>query len=522
MKINDILFEFAPPGSGDGDDGFSEETLKRLAAQWYNGDEDSRVERTLMAAGWEIGQDEGYDDEPGVFVVQSGDVNGNSYISWPAHELKQGVAEGSGNIGAQIKAVYKKIYDAGDDAVEFAYYDSPIFAQYWDEYEGDLDSIIAEVDPSELQIILDELTSAVEDQGLAEGWKEEAEDMGDWAEYVRTKLLKTPQQQRWSVAKQLSQIEVKNFGSELVQRQNYDPKTGKPIASEQLFTQIVQDTLKALNVKPVTGGVALDAEPSEMHKPDDRDGRDWVVSTKMGWLVVPNAGKAPARVKRMLWKAFLAGPEIYPMALEIFEETGDFTEQDYKDCIVKAAEIRNGSSLAVQAYQSMAEARKANTKTARKEFGKRIKAKASDKEQETKQSESDRLWAMLQQHIADAEKNKEVKEANSFFKPGPATTGKFPEPRKPSFPGDQGSKSETLGKDGLIYHWQDPRAKQGVAEGKPEKPEQPEADYGPEYQDMVARVKKLAGMGPLKTVYDPQKRVYKNVPTAVQPKKEQK
>lgn len=89
------LNEFAPPGGGnDGDNGFSEETLKRLAAQWYNGDEDPRVEQTLAAAGWEIGWDEGYDDEPGVFVVQAGDVNGNSFISWPAHELKQGVAEG--------------------------------------------------------------------------------------------------------------------------------------------------------------------------------------------------------------------------------------------------------------------------------------------------------------------------------------------------------------------------------------------------------------------------------------------
>jgi hypothetical protein len=58
-----------------------------------------------------------------------------------------------------------------------------------------------------------------------------------------------------------------------------------------------------------------------------------------------------------------------------------------------------------------------------------------------------------------------------------------------------------------------------VREGKPR---EKEADYGDDYQDMVARVKKLAGMGPLKTVYDPQKRVYKNVPTAVQPKKEQR
>jgi hypothetical protein len=62
---------------------------------------------------------------------------------------------------------------------------------------------------------------------------------------------------------------------------------------------------------------------------------------------------------------------------------------------------------------------------------------------------------------------------------------------------------------------------QGVAEGG-KKSEPPEADYGADYQDMVSRVKKLAGLGPLKTVYDPQKRVYKNVPTAVQPKKEQR
>jgi len=82
---------------------------------------------------------------------------------------EQGVAEGTSNIGQQIKAAYQKIYDAGDDAVEFAFNDSPIFAQYWDEYEGDLDSIIAEVDPKELQVIYSELQTAVEDQGLAEG-----------------------------------------------------------------------------------------------------------------------------------------------------------------------------------------------------------------------------------------------------------------------------------------------------------------------------------------------------------------
>jgi len=60
---------------------------------------------------------------------------------------------------------------------------------------------------------------------------------------------------------------------------------------------------------------------------------------------------------------------------------------------------------------------------------------------------------------------------------------------------------------------------QDVAEGQPK---EKEADYGDDYQDMVSRVKKLAGMGPLKTVYDPQKRVYKNVPVAVQPAQQPK
>jgi hypothetical protein len=37
------------------------------------------------------------------------------------------------------------------------------------------------------------------------------------------------------------------------------------------------------------------------------------------------------------------------------------------------------------------------------------------------------------------------------------------------------------------------------------------------FDDAISRLKKLAGAGPLRTVYDPNKRVYKNVPHAVQP-----
>ena len=43
--------------------------------------------------------------------------------------------------------------------------------------------------------------------------------------------------------------------------------------------------------------------------------------------------------------------------------------------------------------------------------------------------------------------------------------------------------------------------------------------YDPaDFDDMVNRLKKLAGAGPMKTVYDPNTRRYKNMPTAVQPR----
>ena len=80
----------------------------------------------------------------------------------------RGVAEGYDNVGNKIKALYQKIYDQGDDSIDYMYHESPVFAQIWDEYEGDLDSIIAEVDPSELQVIANELEAYLQGPGLTE------------------------------------------------------------------------------------------------------------------------------------------------------------------------------------------------------------------------------------------------------------------------------------------------------------------------------------------------------------------
>lgn len=104
--------------------------------------------------------------------VQSKITKAADYVDTAADYIEsnkeQGVAEGVGNIGNAIKSLYQKIYNAGDDEIDYFYHASPIFAQYWDEYEGDLDSIVAEVDPSELEVIKAELESYVDDANLAE------------------------------------------------------------------------------------------------------------------------------------------------------------------------------------------------------------------------------------------------------------------------------------------------------------------------------------------------------------------
>jgi hypothetical protein len=53
----------------------------------------------------------------------------------------------------------------------------------------------------------------MESQGVAEGWREESQDLEDWAKEVNKKLYKAHASQRPALAQQLSQLEDKNFGS---------------------------------------------------------------------------------------------------------------------------------------------------------------------------------------------------------------------------------------------------------------------------------------------------------------------
>ena len=92
--LSEGLTEFAPDDSGDRGE---EDALHKYARMWWAGDEATQmqIERALAKMGWEIGEDEGSYNNGGVFVVRAGDVNGDSYTSWAAEDLTEGVAEGS-------------------------------------------------------------------------------------------------------------------------------------------------------------------------------------------------------------------------------------------------------------------------------------------------------------------------------------------------------------------------------------------------------------------------------------------
>ena len=82
----DNVNEFA----ADDGNGGEENTLRKYAKMWYNGDDatQQQVEKILDRMGWEIGELES--EEGGAFVVQSGDENGDSYIGFAPEDLTEG------------------------------------------------------------------------------------------------------------------------------------------------------------------------------------------------------------------------------------------------------------------------------------------------------------------------------------------------------------------------------------------------------------------------------------------------
>ena len=113
-ELDESLNEFAPDSN---DSGGEEDALRNYARMWWAGDEATQmqIERALAKMGWEIGEDEGGYDNGGVFVVRAGDENGNSYQSWAAEDLTEGVAEGDLNEKSTSQAQFRTMAAAAHD-----------------------------------------------------------------------------------------------------------------------------------------------------------------------------------------------------------------------------------------------------------------------------------------------------------------------------------------------------------------------------------------------------------------------
>jgi len=491
------------------------------------------------------------------------------------------------------------------------------------------------------------------DQRLEEAdeWEEEGDKFQRFLAYAQKQLEAADPAQRISLARRLSMWQVKHFGPE--NNQSYNPNTGAAIQGNNDITPSIRAILEIVNRpsgQTFSSTVASIPSPQQVEIDNSwrltDEGKEWLAYAKeelqkagvnssdfmevaraLSQQQVKKFGRASMDTRnnitaeismiidKIRWLGVVATQQanqnIIDADLTVTELMDKYNNASPQEQATFRAGVERDYGMSVQEFfdylqehdqlpqarrqpeDALAEVKKANTKTARKELSKKPKAELSGKDKEAKQSESDRLWAMLQQHIADAEKNKDVKEgeemstfaalkdwrvwdvrvfnnyyrgkyadygprlysvvasspeearqvvinnadyvlqdllsrklqngkkvlprgsalpveekrvgqadpgtittmglkkmltpdgvqsfkftngkivdgahmaggeqveeANSFLKPGPQATGKFPEPRKPSFPGDRGSKSETLGRDGLIYHWQDPRAKQ--------------------------------------------------------------
>jgi hypothetical protein len=93
----------------------------KYAKLWYNGNEQvqQRIIDILDKAGWEIGEIES--EEGGVFIVQSGDEDGNSYMGWSAEDLGGQLNEfapGNGDDGLP-QAEYEVYQCSLDDQFEW-------------------------------------------------------------------------------------------------------------------------------------------------------------------------------------------------------------------------------------------------------------------------------------------------------------------------------------------------------------------------------------------------------------------
>jgi len=161
------------------------------------------------------------------------------------------------------------------------------------------------------------------EQGVTEGWKDEADDFTGWSNHVKEKLSKAAPEQRLGIAKQLSQIEVKNFGSTI--QGGFNRQTGKAQPGLGL-TDTVRNIFKSFS-----------QEQQDIHayNTKDEDGKAGTpdagkFQTKFGSIFVYGMENATQIELVLMGKAVRMGPDYSKAAQEIYRKTGTLTVDDLK------------------------------------------------------------------------------------------------------------------------------------------------------------------------------------------------
>ena len=389
-----------------------------------------------------------------------------------------------GGIGDKIRELCQKIYDQGDDEFEYFYNDSPIFAQYWDEYEGDLDSIIAEADPQDLQVILDELESYIEQAGLAEGIGKDMAKLGGIAAIgIGAGLAGNYYDQ------QQPRVEVGGQKAYLVQ----NPGWGR-VPDNAMTLQGNDGKTYTVWASKGKGTTQYYATPADNVKEGVAEGFSDVVKG----IKRKVAGKEdPKEVEHMYGRIARSA---------IKHKTPDQAEKDIKrwekvNKVVNKEDVQEDSDPCWDNYKQIG----MKTKN-----GKQVPNCVPKEGVAEGDTSMDHKNAGEYDYEGDMAKD----DLETIVRAAQQLTGMISDNENmPEWVQSKINKAADYvdtAADYMASNQDEPmdEAQQEKIGGR----------HSPEdFDAMVGRLKKLAGAGPMKTVYDPNTRRYKNVPTAVQP-----
>ena len=513
------LKEFAPVG-GDDREPNEEEILRQLASMWWLGTEQemAKAQKTLAAMGWDIGQDESGDDDAGVFVIRAGDANGDSYIAFNHSDLEL-------NEGAPIVVALAPIDVRNPKQPE------PTKVRY----QGDIIPPTQAPSTEKRGVKGRPGQRPMPEQGVAEVSKAtldryvpKAVDAHRHADFSARMSKDDPTKRSYHVDQKKTAEKRRQGISRALDRMSKDQ--GVAESSESLSQW--EDRMKKLGYKITKNNktATYHAWEGTTHKDSHKargvaEGKRQVEYFKhvnegiKAWKKQVAEDNGGVRLSRNAATNSIIARDNKNRVVGIFEHNltqGNILE----DSNGVQVELKDGHFLNMRIVQSDNKIRDVLSYLIRtKDFKTLVNLKTIDN-QDVQSLVKNLIDKAKQSQVPGKSSQAQVAPTSAPMSAPAKATAAAPVKTTAAKPAAK-KAGWTLAQPTTQHYngWADWEArgkkfanktKQTVTAGKTNQP--PEQDYGDDFQAMVMRVKKLAGMGPLKTVWDPEKRVYRNVP----------